>query len=152
MSLILRRRLVKEKTIDRELPSVRVEVRSSLLTLSPHGPWFYAILILAQAGAVALVTGWFGLPFKLALATLFATEGIGCMVVAWFLSAREGDVGFVALAQIRRAQLAGTPNLATAIPEHQADFDAAAQNVPMILILVVCGAVLLAIAFVAALS
>lgn len=123
----------------------------SLLTLSPRGPWFYAILIILQTGAIVLLTRLLAIPFGLTFASVFATEGIACMVAAWFLSGREGDIGFAARAEMGRAQVAGVPDLATTIPEHQSEFDAAARNAPLILILVAFGATLMVLAFVAAL-
>ncbi len=150
MSWTRRGHRVKEKTIDPTHPPARRTIRGSLLTLSPDGPWFYAVLILLQVGAVGVLTRLIALPFGLTLATLFATEGIVSFAVAWFLSGREGDIGFAALSQTRRAQIAGAPDLATSLPEHQADFELAARNAPVILILVLYGAVLLVLAFVAA--
>lgn len=151
MSWTRRGHRVKEVRVDSEYPSFGHDVRSSLLSLSPDGPWFYAILLLVQIGGVVVVTRILAIPFGLTLATLFVMEGIVCMVVAWFLSGREGDIGAAARAQTRRAQLAGAPDLATVIPEHQADFDTAARNAPLILILVLYGAILLGVAFVAVL-
>ncbi len=150
MSWTHRGHRLKERRVDSGKPSLEREVESSLLTLAPSGPWFYVLLALVQVAAVFLVTRILPLPFELTLATLFASEGIVCMVVAWILAGREGDIGFAARAQVGRAQIAGVPDLRTTLPEAQADFDAAARNSPLILILVVYGVALLVVAFVLA--
>lgn len=142
---------MKERIVDAGRPPVRAEVRAHLLTLSPRGPWFYAILIVVQAGAVALAAWAVGLPFGLTLATLFAAEGIACMVVAWFMSGREGDIGRGALAQIQRAQIAGVPDLPHTIPEARSDAEMAARNTPRIFLLVAYAATLMVLALLLAL-
>ncbi len=147
MSWIRRTRRVKERVIDPAHRSIREEVGSSLLTLSPQGPWFYILLTLVEAGAVALLASVFHFDFALAASSLFAIEGVLFMVVAWLLSGREGDIGYTKLASVQRAQIAGVPDLATTIPEAQHDIDVAARNFPLILVLVLYGAALLVLAF-----
>ncbi len=92
-----------ETRVDPGTPSIGSEIESSLFTLSPRGPWFYVILALSQIGTVFLVTRASSWPFDITLATVFAGEGIVCVVIASILTGQEGGIrgGLI----VRRAQV-----------------------------------------------
>ncbi len=147
MSWMGRRHPVKERTVDPLRPSLRREARWSLLTLSPGGPWFYAIIALAQAGVVFVVTQLLRMPFGLTLATLFATEGIACMVVAWFLAGREGRIRGALRSQYVQVPVEGGSDLPPYTIEVQHDADSHAPDVPVVFVLAAYGGILLVLAF-----
>ncbi len=147
MSWTHRGHRVKEKTVDPARPPLRGEARARLLTLSPTGPWFYVILVLVQVGVVAVVTRGLGIPLDLTLATLFASEGIVSMVVAWFLAGAEGSIRGHLFSKYAQLPVEGGTDVPPYVVEAKHDADVGAANAPLVLEFLIYGGALLVIAF-----
>jgi len=105
---------------------------------------FYVLTFLVQLVAALILSRVASLNLVLSLRTVFASAGIGCFLVAWTLSGREGDV-FGSLWAVRTA---ASWNSDVPVAETPDEAERTASNLPRILILTAYGAALLILAYV----
>src|SRR5438876_7896130 len=92
---------------------------------------FYVLTFLVQLVAALILSRVASLNLVLSLRTVFASAGIGCFIVAWTLSGREGDV----FASLCAVPTAGSWNSDVPVAETPDEANRTAPNPPRTLIL-----------------